>query len=119
MSITPPSRDRITHTYTVPHRLAQGGAFESIGLVELNAEQEIFATKRAKGDPVRLAWELAKECLVQVNGKAVSEADGSRDSAWEGMGPKLRNLVLSAYNDLHAPEDADAASFLGSRKSAL
>jgi len=105
---------RPVYVYEVPENV--GGDVTVVGLVELTAEEEVLATKRAKNDPIRLAYELAKQCLVEVNGQPVKLADGSADTAWGKMNPKVRNLVLSAYAELHSPPEGAAEDFLRSRQ---
>ena len=105
---------RAVFTYTVP--VGMGGDIKSVGLVELTASEELMAAKRASGEGARLAYEMAKTSLVEVNGSKVGLADGSADSAWNKMPPKVRNLVIQAFASLHAPPEDDAASFLASRQ---
>lgn len=110
-----PSRGRAINTYDMPPGMDAG--IQSVGLVELTGDEEIMATKRAHGDHMRLGLELAKQSLVAVNGAKVSLADGSTDRAWETMGPKLRNMVLTAYAELHSAPDEAIQSFLKSRRT--
>lgn len=106
---------RTVHSYEVPASL-RGYGIESIGVIELKAGEELMATKRAQSDPMRLAFELAKESLRRVNNAPVSTADGTADSVWDSMHPKVRNLVVSAYGDVHQPKNAELADFLTSRQ---
>lgn len=108
-----PGGARPLYVYEVPASLDVG--VRSLGLVELTAGEELMAAKRASGDSMRLAYELSKEALRRLDDRALSAADGSIDVAWSAMSPKLRNLVLSAYNDLHAPAEAEVRGFLKSR----
>lgn len=111
-----PDEVRPIHTYTVPMGLAEETGIQSVGLVELNAQDELNAAKRAKGDTTRLAYELSKAALAEVNGQKLSFGDGSLDSAWLRMHPKIRNMVLAAYGDLHAPPEGSVDDFLKSRQ---
>jgi hypothetical protein len=63
-------RQRPVYQFEVPEQLANG--VTSVGLVELSADEEIMATKRSRGDTMRLAYELAKQALVEVNGAKVA-----------------------------------------------
>lgn len=105
---------RPLYVYATPPRLH--AVAKSVGLVELTAEEELMAAKRANNNPVRLAYELAKESLRQFDGRAVSLADGTSDTAWNVMGPVLRTLVITAYQEIHNPREDDAATFLASRE---
>jgi len=106
----PEKMSRPIYVYPIPKSLANGTT--SIGLVELTASEELMATKRAGQDAFKLAYELAKQSLVEVNEQPVGLADGSVDKAFNEMGAKLRNLVLTAYAKLHAPNEEDSADFL-------
>lgn len=106
---------RTIYTYTVPKKL--GTSTNTIGMVELTADDELAATKRARGDATQLAFELTKQSLVQVNGIDVGLGDGSVDAAFNKMSPKVRNLVMHAYAQLNAPGDGDAESFLASQEA--
>lgn len=107
----PVEKGRPLYEYTIPETLAGKFGVKSVGLVELTAEEEIFATKRSRNDVVRLGFELAKESLRTVDGKPVSTTDGSADRAWQLMHPKIRQLVVGAYGDIHNPSDQEAAVF--------
>lgn len=108
---------RAHHVYDVPKNAEAG--FTSVTLVELTAEEELQATRRARGDVVRVAYELAKQCLVAVDGKHIGLEDGTVDEAWAKMGPKLRTLIMTAYAELHTPAESDAGNFLKSRRVRL
>ncbi len=107
---------RALHLFDVPKSIGEAIGVQQVGLVELTAEEELMATKRAQGDAFRLAYELAKEALRSIDGRVLTAADGSTDVAWSKMGAKLRQLVMSAYNVLHSPKQEEQASFLGSRQ---
>ncbi len=105
--------DRTVHTFTIPKNLAVHG-IEKVGLVELRVQEELNGAKRAMGDQVRTAYELAQESLRYVNGQAVTTADGTADAAWAKMHPKVRHLVVTAYAKLHQPEENELKGFLDS-----
>lgn len=108
-------RDRVIHNFTIPESLATHGVKE-IGLVELTMEEEMMATRRSRGDAVRLAYEYARECLRVVDGKTVRTSDGSADRVWNAMHPKVRQLVIRAYGILHQPKMEEDAAFLESHE---
>jgi len=105
---------RPVHVFDVPRVV--DSEHKNVGLIELTADEELVATKRSHGDTMRLAYELAKQSLVEVNGQPVSAADGSVDAAFNKMTPKLRQLVLGAYAELHAPPEEASQAFFKSRK---
>jgi len=105
---------RPIYSYAIPASIADG--VTSVGLMELTAHEEIMSTKRASGDAFRLAYELAKQSLCEVNGQPVSLADGSVDTAFDKMPAKVRNLVLRAYAEIHTTNEDVAADFLKARQ---
>jgi hypothetical protein len=112
---------RPVYVYDLPASLRPyANGVTAYGLVELNAEEELMATKRARGDAVRLAFELSRESLRTVLKGTVATrvncGDGSTDAEFLKMHPKVRALVMTAYADLHNPSQADANSFLQSRR---
>lgn len=111
-----PKRARAVNVYDVPAALAAATEVESVGMVTLTADEELQAWKRSRGENARLATELAKASLVEANGKKLSATDGSLDTFWGNLDPRLRQLVLTAYADLHAATEDDQKSFLASRK---
>lgn len=106
---------RVVYEYDVPKSIG-GENMTTIGVVELTAEEELMATRRARGDSIRLAFELAKTSLYEVNGERISHADGSIDKVWNEMPPKLRNLALQAFTELHSPDDDATSGFKASRR---
>lgn len=107
-------RVRPVYEYDIPEKL--GGDVRSIGLVELLANEELMAVKRSGGDSFKLAYELAKQSIAEVNGQKISLADGAVDSLFNNMGSQVRNLVLQAYAQIHAPAEDVSSDFLQSRK---
>lgn len=112
--VTEAKKTRPIFEFDIPEPLADG--IKKVGLIELTADEELQATRRSRGDTHRLAYELAKQSLSEVNGEKVGLANGSVDKAWNDMSPKIRNLVLTAYAELHAPPENAAEAFLKSRK---
>jgi len=109
-------KDRPVHLFEVPERLADETNVKEVGLITLTADEELMCFKRASGNNAKLATELAKASLYEVDGKKLSAGDGSVDSFWKDMDPRLRQLVLTAYTEIHAAKEDDVASFLTSRK---
>lgn len=112
--LVPPSVVRPKHVFQIPAGMAEATGVSSVGLVELTAIEEMQATKKAGSDTMRIAFELAKSSLVEMNGKPLSRANGEHDSAWQTMHPKIRSLVLQAYTRIHQPESDEVEGFLGS-----
>lgn len=106
---------RTLHVFTFPERLAKEVGYKSVGIVELTAEEQLMASARSKADPIRVAYELAKESLRAVDDTAISAVDGSVDKVWANLNPKAMNLIIRAFNDIHNPTPEDMDSFLSSK----
>lgn len=105
-------RPSTVHMYTIPENIP--GDVRKVGIKELTAQEELMASKRAGGDPFRIAYEAAKQSLVEVNGNAVSLADGSADKVWAEMHPQARELIVLAHRKVHSASEEDTADFLQS-----
>jgi len=106
-------------SFTLPAKVASEAGFTTVGLVELTAGEELMATKRCGNDPIRLAFELAKESLRVLDGRRVSTGDGTADQAWEKMHPRARNLIVRAFGEVHNPSMDDVVGFLASRQTTV
>lgn len=100
--------------YDVPPEIGNG--VTTIGLRELTAQDELMSSRRAAGDSFQLAYELAKSSLAEVNEKKVSLADGSTDKAWDTFNSQLRQLVLTAYAEIHNVDEKKTKDFLKSKR---
>ena len=103
------------YVFTVPEDVEANGV-SSVGLRELTAQDELMCAKRAGGDSIRLAFEMAKQALAEVNEKKVSLVDGSADKAWDSFSSQIRQLVLTAYAEIHNVDEAKTKNFLKSRQ---
>jgi hypothetical protein len=110
------SAKRVIHYFTVPARLQAEVGAKRVGFVELTGREQNLASRRGGLDPIAIASELAKESLRRLDDQALSTADGSADSVWEKLHPKLRTLCTTAYATLHSPTDDEASGFLRSRE---
>lgn len=107
-------KPRVKYEYTVPPSVSED--IKTFAIHELTSDDELMATKRSRNEVARLAYELAKASLAEVNGKPVSLGDGSADKAWDDMPPKLRSFVTQAYAECHVPSDEETADFRKSRR---
>jgi hypothetical protein len=101
------------HTFTIPATLRNGGPGK-VGLRQLTADQELMASKVGRFDVMKTQYEAAKLAIAEFDGKPANYADGDVDKFWEGGGPKLRALLLQAYNHMASPSTEEEASFLSS-----
>ena len=108
---------RLVNVFDVPPKLAAQTGVSSLGMVTLTADEELLCFKRARGSNAQLAAELAKAALVEADGKPLAGSDGSVDSFFQKADPRLRQLILAAYTELHAADAEDAEAFLKSRKT--
>lgn len=108
---------RPVHLFTIPPKLAAEAGVSEVGLITLTSDEELAATKRGNRDTAKMATELAKTALVEADGKALKLGDGSVDTFWKTLDPRLRQLVLTAYAELHGADEEDSKAFLASRKA--
>ncbi len=109
-----PKQSRTVHVFDLPESVP--GDIKQVSIVELTAQEELLASKRAGGDPFRIAYELAKQALVEINGEKVGLADGSADAVWAKMHPVVRELVVKAHQSTHNATEEQTRDFLQSRK---
>lgn len=105
------SKDRPLHVFSIPESLHAFGVKE-LGIIEMTLEEELLCAKRSRNDQIRLVAEYAKECLREVDGKAVRMTDGSAERALNSMHPKVRQLLFRAYQQLHQTKPEEDAGFL-------
>lgn len=120
--------DRELHKFTLPTKTRDKGlqrvladGLRAIYMVELTVEEELVAARRAGGDPVNLAFELAKESLRAVDvynadskktvRQMVGTGDRSTDQQWK-RSPKVRNLMMSAYGAVNNASKDDTEAFI-------
>ena len=111
----PQAVPREVHIFDFPAEFH--GEAKTVGMVLLTANEELQASARSRGDSFRLAYELAKASLYEVDGRRVGVEDGSVDEAWTKFSPKVRQLLLSAYSDMHTVDEKQVvAPFLKTRR---
>lgn len=114
---TPKPDDRPLYVFQIP--AAYASTVKSFGLVEITADEELLAAKLAGSDRMKIAHLLASFSLREVDGKPVSFGDGSSEAAFRKMAPKERNLLMTAYADIHTVSEEAAAGFLKARTTKL
>ena len=105
---------REVYEFKIPTPYRCDDAKESLGIRKLRSQEEIEATRNCQGESMRLAWELSKMSLCEVDGERLIAHEGQVESKWDKFDPKLRALVVAAYAKLHTPEDDETENFLGS-----
>lgn len=116
--IAPPAvEQRPVYVFIVPdHLKCENIVQQSVGLVKLSPEEELKASKRAGENAYALAFELAKASLYKVDGRRINIAEAEDELVWKKIDPELRQLILTAYNKLHSPEEKVAKDFLDGMK---
>lgn len=117
---------REVHRFKVPRVMDKDGeptersripGVESMGIVELTPYEDKTAAIRSGDKPNALAFEIIRIALVEYNGVPVHQGDASVDKALHDMGPKGRQLLMLAYNDLTGVDDDIIEDFKASRTS--
>ena len=110
-----PKQERIIHCFPIPEayqKCLDGSMLKEVGIGELTPEEELMAARRAGGDQIVLAMELAKQSLLEVNGTQCSLGDGTTDIWMSKMQPQVRTLITSAYGTLNTPKSGEVEAFL-------
>jgi hypothetical protein len=97
------------------------GSLRKIGVRLLTPLEDKNAARACRGDPMQLAFELAKRSIAEVTNERgdvieILSRDAMHDELWGQMHPKIRSMVIQAYADNASPEEQTTASFLNSRK---
>lgn len=106
--------------------LGTGTYVTAIGFVVLKLREELNVTKVAGVDAVKMAQEAACESMRRVwlrdgDGaelvKELSTQDGTAEMFYAKLHPKLRQLVIGAYGEIHQPTAGQARDFFTSRRT--
>jgi hypothetical protein len=105
---------KVVHTFTIPKTLLWEGGPAKVGFKPLSSAQELLASKLGRFDVMKSQYEAVKLSLAELDGKAVTNNEGDVDQFWEKAGPKLRTLMLGAYNKMATPSNEEDDSFFKS-----
>lgn len=94
-------------TYKFPKSL---GA-EEVVIRELTPQEQANIIG-SSNDPVQIADELVKKCIVKSGSMDVD--GGNRDTIWHRFNAKQRELLNRAYRKLHIPDKDEDDDFFGS-----
>ena len=103
---------REVYEFKIPKSYQCDAIRESLGIRKIRSTEEVDATRACQGESLRLAWEMCKMSLVEVDGERLLHHEGHVESKWDKFDPKLRALVVAAYAKLHTPEDDETENFL-------
>lgn len=127
-------RSQVIHEFDIPNddglwseRTQDYGSIRTLGMRLLSPLQEKWAVSAAKGDPLQMAFELARRAvayvLSDVGGKTerfdLSEHDGSSAACWAQMHPRIRALSLQANAEIAVPNETTQMAFLASRRTVV
>lgn len=109
---------RPVHTYTIPESLRDKSGLvpAKVGMVQLTAEQELLASKLGQYQLLKAQYAATKLSIVEFDGRAVNASSAEVDKFWERVDPRVRNLLLQAYQKLATPSDDEEADFLKSEE---
>lgn len=107
----------VADVYDLPSIVQRDSGYKTISVKQLSSADELVAADRCRGNAIRLATELAKAALCAVDGSTLQFGDGSVDVAWEKLGQRGRQLVLTALNNNTTMDDGDVTNFLQSKRT--
>lgn len=115
-----PKRQRPRFTYDIPKDVRTFEADPStITLTPVTVEEEKMAIQAARANNTQVDHELLKLSLVEADGRPLDWAGGVRDDVFEGASPKVRQLMIEAWQDVNTPTREQTKSFLASRRAKL
>lgn len=99
-----------------PMRLPDGSALliKSVLVRRLRAQDEVLAARRVGRDAARMVFELCQIAFAGVNGKRFDDGVSEGDAVWAVLDPRIRSLLMSAYQELNSAKETQQASFLKS-----
>lgn len=102
-------------SFTIPPSLQRAGCATKVTLCELSVKDELGASRKGGYDMVKGTYEATKSAIYMLDGKRVSNAEGDVDEFFEKIGPKVRALLVSAYEQMHGPNKTEETDFFLSR----
>ena len=107
---------RPVHTFTIPESLRSTGGPTTVTLVELMATQELDASSLGRYNLLKSQYEAVNLSIYALDGKPVDRTGIELDQFWENTNPRVRSLLLQAYNKISSPSDEEHTSFFDSEK---
>lgn len=109
--------NRARTTYTIPEGFRDSTKRpETVSIRQLTSDEELQASKLGRFDVLRSQYEAAKLMIVAIDGKPVSLADGTVDVFWERSDPRVRALLIEAYNRMSSPTRGEQDTFFKSAR---
>lgn len=109
---------RIVYVYALPESLRKDveGCPGRVGLRALTSREEIDASKVGGYDLTKSQYEAVMRAICELDGKTVTLGTGEVEKFWESCGPKIRALLLQAYNRLSTASEAESTDFFKSEQ---
>lgn len=118
---------RVYHEYDLPEELWDDaktmdfGEIRTIGMKLLTPLEEKTAVGRARGDQLRMGYELSEAAVafvIDASGQThrVQLHDGTTNMLFAQLHPKIRTLVVQAYSEDAVPTPKAGSDFLKSRR---
>jgi len=109
-------KHRVVREFTLPESLIGKDSIgpRKVALRQLSADEELMASKIGRFDIMRAQYAAAKLSIVELDGKPVHYADTVLEAFWERSDPRVRSLLLQAYNRLSSPTKEEEEDFFGS-----
>ena len=91
--------------------------FRTLGFVALRGSDEVASMEAVKTNPFNLQYDLVQRSIATVDGRKVNRAEFEHVKLWAQTPPKVRELMMEAYNTLHVLGGDVRESFRKSRRA--
>lgn len=108
---------RLVHEFTLPVSMKWDGGPAKVGMRQLTAGEEIQVSRVGGFDLMKTQHEATKRSIVEIDGKKVDWGKGEVDELWEACGPKVRTLLISAFNRISGATEEESNGFFDSMET--
>lgn len=106
---------RPKHEFTIPESARTLATDpKQVCLRQLTIAEEMRAVNASQALKTSAAYELIKAAIVEADGKPVTWDAGGKESFLEGCSPKVRQLLISAFERVNTPQAKEVEDFLAS-----
>lgn len=74
---------------------------------------------QSKGGTGEFAYEVLKAAIIEVDGAPLTWDNGAKDIFIDSLSPRVRSLLLKAFERLHVPQESDLDDFFRSQTAIL
>lgn len=115
-SLERPKYKRIVYEYTIPAAIASECGHTAFSMVRLSGDEEIMAADAAENSRLKLQHMLCMYAIKSIDGLPMNPSDGHLDAIFnDPAAARMRTLMMSAYNALHAVAKDEMEAFAKSR----